>query len=188
MKIIDIDSYSVAAYEFLEAELTHKEQHEAAIDLLKSVLSDCYDICYEDKLMLEEKHGKPYFADHCAEFNITHTRGLAACIVCGNSRVGIDAELIREGREGTVRKFMTENEKQQYLQFAPEERKEYFFRIWTLKEAVAKAYGTGIGENFFRPEFTLSDPPVCTDDGFWFYQWKVTSGDGDYIISAALEK
>lgn len=188
MKIIEIDDYSVAAYEFLEQGMTREKQHEAAVTLLKNLLADCYGIRYEDKMLLKGEHGKPYFADHCAEFNVTHTKGLAACIICGNSRVGIDAELVREGRESTIRRFMTEKEKRQYEQLALEERKKYFFQIWTLKEAVAKAYGTGIGGNFAKPEFTLSKPPVSTEDGFWYYQWEVASGDERYIISAALEK
>lgn len=188
MEIIDIDKFSVAAYEFTDAGFTHKEQHEAASELLKNVLYDCYGICYDNRKILEGKHGKPYFEDRCVNYNITHAKGIAACIICGNSEVGIDAEPIRPGREKTIKKFMTKNEMALYESLAAGDKDEYMFRIWTLKEAIAKAYGTGIDENFSKPEFILGDNPMSTDNTFWYHQWKVSDGDRDYIISAALEK
>lgn len=188
MKIIDIDKFSAAAYEFTDAGLSHKEQHEAAVELLKNLLYDFYGICYDDKKVLEGKHGKPYFEDGCVSYSITHAKGIVACIICGNSETGIDAELIRHGREKTIKKFMTKNEMSIYESLDADEKDEYMFRIWTLKEAVAKAYGTGIDGNFSKPEFVPGDNPISTDNTFWYYQWKVSGGERDYIISAALEK
>lgn len=188
MKIVDIDRFTVMAYEFLKEGMKYREQHEAAWRLLEDVLLDCYDIRLSGKNILEGEHGKPYFEDDCVCFNVTHTKGLAACIVCGNSSVGVDAEMIQNAREKTIRKFMTPGERAHFETLLEPERSEYFFRIWTLKEALAKAYGTGIGENFSKPEFKPSDRPTCTDTAFWYYQWKVRSGEREYIISAALEK
>lgn len=188
MKIIDIDQFTVMAYEFLDDGMIYKEQHDAAWRLLEDVLSDCYDIRLSDKNILEGKRGKPYFEDNCVRFNITHTKGLAACIICGNSEVGIDAEMIRDAREKVIKKFMTDGEMGYFEKLREPERSEYFFQIWTLKEALVKAYGTGIGENFSKPEFVPSKRPTCTDNAFWYYQWKVKKEEKEFIISAALEK
>lgn len=188
MKIVDIDRFTVLAYEFPEEGMIYQEQHKAAWQLLSDVLWDCYDIRLEEKEILEEEKGKPYFADHCVEFNVTHTKGLIACVICGNSRVGVDGEKIRDGVEKTARKFMTKQEMAHFEALTGEEKKEYFFRIWTLKEALGKAYGCGIGADFSKPEFTLSEPPACTDNRFWYHQWKVSNEGNDYIISVAMEK
>lgn len=188
MKIVDIDRFTVMAYEFLEEGMIRSEQHNTAWELLEAVLAECYDIRISDKRVLENEHGKPYFEDCCVSFNITHTNGLAACIICANSEVGIDAEGIRAARQKVIRKFMTETEKAHFERLSEAERPEYFFRIWTLKEAHSKVMGTGIGKDFSKPEFVPSDRPVCTDNRFWYYQWKVRNKEQDFIISAALEK
>lgn len=188
MEIIDIDRFTVVAYEFTDPDLICREQHEAAVKLLKNVLYDCYGIRYEEKTLLEGKHGKPYFEDKSVCFNITHTKGLVACMICGNSETGIDAEPVRSGREKTVRKFMTQKEREHFEALQEPEKTEYLFRIWTLKEALAKAYGTGIDADFAKPEFEVGQSVSGSDNGFWYYQWKLSDRGQDYILSAALEK
>lgn len=188
MKIVDIDRFTVLAYEFVDEEMIYPEQHKVAWQLLQDVLFDCYDIRIEEKELLEGEKGKPYFADHCVEFNITHTKGLIACVICGNSNVGVDAEKVRDGAEKAAKKVMSENERKHYNSLSCTEQREYFFRIWTLKEALGKAYGSGISNEFSKPEFVLSDTISCTDNRFWYHQWTVSNEEKEYIISVAMEK
>lgn len=188
MKIVDIDQFTVLAYEFVEEGMLYTEQHKAAWQLFQDVLLDCYDIHLEEKEVLEGEKGKPYFADHCVEFNITHTKGLVACVICGNSQVGVDAEKIRDGVEKAAKKVMTENEMKHYNLLACAAQREYFFKIWALKEALGKAYGCGINNDFAKPEFILADTIACTDYRFWYYQWSISNEKNEYIISVAVEK
>lgn len=79
-------------------------------------------------------------------FSLTHTAGLCACLVSMRRDCGIDAENM--SRDHDLKKVAGR-------MFAPQEReamnrlvasdvRERFFRHWTLREAYAKALGTGL--------------------------------------------
>jgi 4'-phosphopantetheinyl transferase len=81
-------------------------------------------------------------------FNLTHTRGLAACCVAWDREVGIDAEdWERQGRELSellIRRCLSAVEQACFELLHPSERKRGFFDYWTLKEAYLKARGVGL--------------------------------------------
>ena len=90
--------------------------------------------------------GKPILlpaAPRRIEFNYTHTDGLALIAVAPGSPVGIDVE--RADRhadfQAIAARFFTEEE-QAFLRKEPGET--LFLHIWTRKEAVLKAAGTGL--------------------------------------------
>lgn len=99
------------------------------------------------------KNGKPYFRQHPEIFfNLSHSGTMAACCVADRP-VGIDIEGGRPCRLKVAQRFFSERERAWVEEAETEHR---FFRLWTLKEAYAKADGAGIGQNItkvhFRPQ------------------------------------
>src|SRR5205807_3952580 len=92
--------------------------------------------------------GKGGWGSRSLCFNLTHTRGLAACAVTWDREVGVDAEdWQRQGRElseGLIRYCLSPEERACLKGLPPAERKRGFFDYWTLKEAYIKARGLGL--------------------------------------------
>ncbi len=89
--------------------------------------------------------GKPFVAMGGCHFNVSHSHGVSLIGICKNQALGVDLEEIRDlpSREGLARRW-----------FHPQEvialetsgwDPHTFFAIWTAKEAVVKALGTGLG-------------------------------------------
>ncbi|HXC13496.1 MAG TPA: 4'-phosphopantetheinyl transferase superfamily protein [Stellaceae bacterium] len=79
-------------------------------------------------------------------FNLTHTRGFAACAVLDGAPIGIDAEDIRRPIEVAemAARWYAPSEQRLLAQLPEQRRSEMFFRIWTLKEAILKTTGHGL--------------------------------------------
>lgn len=93
-----------------------------------------------------EKSGRPIA--HCEQVieppsvSLSHSGGWVACALSGSGGVGIDVEARRLDRD-----FLGISK----AAFGPREQEavekggaETFYRIWTLREAMAKAFGTGL--------------------------------------------
>lgn len=162
-------------------QLDKKMQHSHTHKLLGECLKP-YNIAYcEDMLSLGE-HGKPFLAerpDIC--FNLSHSDGIAACIVSANE-CGIDCERVREWRPNVVRRVFTPEE-QALLEAEPEGgRGLLFFRIWTLKEAFVKAVGKGISYPMNTVEFSFANGAIsCTEQGWRFRQYILRGGK--FVVS-----
>lgn len=95
------------------------------------------------------ERGKPEIAnpiDLPLRFNLTHTQGLAACIVNLTTDCGIDAELIsnRHNPRRVARRMFSAEEQHDLHRLEGQAQMEYFFERWTLREAYVKALGVGI--------------------------------------------
>ncbi|MCK5519516.1 MAG: 4'-phosphopantetheinyl transferase superfamily protein [Candidatus Marinimicrobia bacterium] len=91
--------------------------------------------------------GKPYLDNYPdIHFNLSHS-GNAIALLFSQKPCGIDIENLkkRHSEEKLVKRFFHKDEVDRYFEATSEkERTNYFFRIWTLKEAYLKAIGTGI--------------------------------------------
>jgi phosphopantetheinyl transferase len=88
--------------------------------------------------------GKPRLAGVGAvSFNLSHSGIYAAAVVSRDREVGIDLERIRPdaASRDIAARFFT-GEERAWLKATP--GVEAFFRLWTAKEAVLKAMGTGL--------------------------------------------
>jgi 4'-phosphopantetheinyl transferase len=106
--------------------------------------------------------GKPAIAPGCGDgglsFNISHTRGLAACAVTREDEVGLDVEASdRPTALEVASRYFTANEVNAILAAEPEKQRCLFFRFWTLKEAFIKATGEGLSRSLDSFAFSL-DP------------------------------
>ena len=95
-------------------------------------------------------NGKPYFKEHeNLHFNLSHSGNFAVCIVAGMP-CGIDIEGNRPFKPSVAKRFFSKTE---YHWIYDTEnvsvQAERFFRLWTLKEAYAKATGNEVPEGAF---------------------------------------
>jgi len=109
-----------------------------------------------------DKKGKPYFLDNQkVHFSLSHSGNIAICAV-SDTVLGIDIQKIQDFNENICHRFFRKNEKDYVLNAPCENRKNNFFRIWTLKEAYAKMTGCGISsfkdfELKFLPDGEITD-------------------------------
>jgi 4'-phosphopantetheinyl transferase len=83
------------------------------------------------------ENGKPLIEG--INFNISHSHNLVA-VAISSHEVGIDLELIEDKDNSKIaKKIMNEEEYQKYLK-----NKEYFYKVWTKKEAYLKRKGLAL--------------------------------------------
>ncbi|MGH2688200.1 MAG: 4'-phosphopantetheinyl transferase family protein [Actinomycetota bacterium] len=97
-------------------------------------------------------------------FNLSHTPGLVACVVCRDLDCGVDCE--DAGRPvdvGALARRLPPGEAKA-LEAAPgEERTHLFLSLWTLKEAFAKARGDGVPVALRGVAFSIDGASIrCT--------------------------
>ena len=103
------------------------------------------------------KHGKPYALvdgqPASLAFNVSHStpHGLIAFASAGSPcrRIGVDAEVRRAGRDfdGIAERVYSPGERAALAAAWGEDKVRLFYRLWTLKEALIKALGTGFSLN-----------------------------------------
>ncbi len=116
-------------------------------------------------------------------FNLSHTRGMAACIVAHDMEVGVDVEALDRRNDGLAiaDRF-----------FRPEEAclidgPRAFLRLWTLKESVMKATGEGFHLPLDAYAVTLEPPGVRFAEGErgpWSFHQQ-DAGAGHLVTAAA---
>ena len=107
-------------------------QSRLALDLLST----------KSRLVRYNEHGKPFFEDG-PFFSISHCKE-AIAVVVAEEPVGIDVESIRKADESLIERVMNKQEREQLDGVEGIEKDRLFTRLWTQKEAVVKALGTGL--------------------------------------------
>ncbi|MGN0669575.1 MAG: 4'-phosphopantetheinyl transferase family protein [Oscillospiraceae bacterium] len=113
----------------------------AAEILLRRALFDCG---IEDFSLRYGENGKPYLSDNAVYFNLSHSENTVICAV-SEREIGVDAEKVSEADLEVARRFFHRDEFA-LLENLPtsEEKRDMFFRLWTLKESFVKALGKGV--------------------------------------------
>ena len=97
------------------------------------------------------EYGKPFIAEPPIArglcFNLSHSGQLALVAVTRNRELGVDIERLKDkvAAEELADRFFCSPERNWLKTLPQEERCKGFFRLWTVKEAVLKAQGTGLG-------------------------------------------
>ena len=92
-------------------------------------------------------NGKPFFQNEALmSFNLSHTRGHAAVAVAVRRQVGIDVEKMRllEDLAELMVRVGSKRETEELQQLPSGDRQGAFFHLWTRKEALLKALGSGL--------------------------------------------
>ena len=168
--------------------------HKEAFSLLEEKLIEEFHFKKEDLKYKYGLNGKPYLENSPFYFSISHCNNIVVCII-SKRNVGIDIEDIKQVNKFVVKKSLTELELLKLLSLNNKE--EYFFRIWTLKEALLKVKGFGLSYGMKNIEFYINDKILsnnkreenisCNLNGFSFNQEKIKIDDKEYIISVAWE-
>ncbi|MBS1532339.1 MAG: 4'-phosphopantetheinyl transferase superfamily protein [Bacteroidetes bacterium] len=140
-----------------------RQIHIAGKFLMFEVLRKLTD---DDHTLYELKynaHKRPYF-DNGADFNISHSGDRVVCCGTTSGMVGVDIEQVKAINLDEYPDYFTQNE-WEYIHGHADEF-EGFYNLWTRKEAVLKAIGTG----FHTP---LNSVDVVNDivkyDGITYY-------------------
>jgi 4'-phosphopantetheinyl transferase len=92
------------------------------------------------------ENGKPYIEN--GFFNISHTRTIAAAAFC-DGEIGLDIECVhrKSNIDAIAQRFC--REESDYIANSADRQRDFFY-IWTRKESLLKAKGTGISEKLSR--------------------------------------
>jgi 4'-phosphopantetheinyl transferase len=107
-------------------------------------------------------NGKPFLVPDDtfrAAFSLSHTQGMVACAVTttADALVGVDVECIDRDVDVAelAARFFAPAEAAHLAQLDAETRRSRFFDLWTLKEALVKALGTGLAMSLSSLAFTI---------------------------------
>jgi len=118
--------------------------------LVRRALSHYAEVAPADWQFTAGEHGKPSVAAPVVpvqlEFNLSHTRGLAACLVTRDCPCGVDVEADTGNRDmaGIARRMFAPQEVAVLEQLDADAYRNRFLAFWTLREAYAKALGGGL--------------------------------------------
>ena len=144
-----------------------KDQHSCLVTraLVRTVLSRYVDVPPETWRFETNEYGRPEITEpdegKFLKFNLSHTKGLIACIVTRWRDVGVDVE-DRE-RSGELIKvadrFFSPHEVDALHAQPESEQNDRFFSYWTLKESYIKARGMGLSIPLAHFSFELDVEP-----------------------------
>lgn len=167
----------------------------AAHALLRFALSGCVpQVPPTAWTFTTARHGRPELAPphDGLRFNLSHTDGLAACVVVRDLDCGVDVERIQRTDVALLSGSVLAPSEQRALAAAPPpDRPALFFRYWTLKEAYGKARGLGLSLEFDRCVFALdgerpvlvSAPDHPRSEDWQFTQYAPTPS---HVLAVAL--
>lgn len=152
--------------------------------LLSYILDKNYGIDVSKDQIYKNEFGKPYLKNISnVYFSITHCEDFIACSI-DQFEHGIDAEKIRKFNSYVADRILSIKEKLMLKELDNNEK--VFFTIWTLKESLGKAKGTGLNYDYKNTTFRLMKGNIiCTDNSF---KYKTFLLNGAYILSIATKE
>ncbi|UNK30812.1 4'-phosphopantetheinyl transferase superfamily protein (plasmid) [Bacillus sp. N5-665] len=158
--------------------------------LVKSLFAQKLNLLVYDILLKKNSFGKPYVKwefnrqRNPMYFNLSHTSQIIVCGIAKEKYIGIDVEKTNRNYLDVMDVVFCKREINLVLdQIKSTDKKEMFFRIWTRKEALLKARGTGL----YTPPLSISVPEnsgIIKGGDFLYNSFLL---DPDYIVSVALK-
>ncbi|NKB87755.1 MAG: 4'-phosphopantetheinyl transferase superfamily protein [Acidobacteria bacterium] len=137
------------------------------------------------------EHGKPEVCGADFHFNLSHSGDRAVLALSREGPIGIDIEAMAPRRPFArlARRFFAASEIEWFEEYGEDDRREAFYRLWTLKEAYLKAVGTGLSMSSrafdIRVDGALGElrevPGDLSDRGPWHLE--TVQLDGAYVVS-----
>ena len=142
-----------------------------------------------------EPRGKPFLTNAPdLHFNLSHSHGLALYAIGRIGRIGVDLECLSRTLsevEPLAQRFFSAGEYAHLIAQPVEQRRSAFLRLWTCKEAILKAMGTGLSEleQIEIPPSAVSEFQMTTGAGDAIAHWFVLhlTPDLDYVGALAIE-
>lgn len=133
------------------------------------LLNGLMDLGYDRHVLSKVRpgnHQRPYL-DSRVDFNISHAGNYAACALSAETRLGIDLEQVQPLNLDDMKELVLSESECKRLAEARRPL-EYFYDIWTLKEAALKAAGTGLMSPIDAVEIS-HDQVLCCGES-WSYR------------------
>jgi 4'-phosphopantetheinyl transferase len=131
------------------------------------------------------RNNKPGIHNNLIYFNIAHTRNEFAIAVCNNFHVGIDIESIHQDIDiFSVAKSFFSSKEHDFIFKSDNAEKDRFFLLWTRKEALLKAIGTGLTDNI--KELDLSGQENIMNKSLFDDSFSDIASSGHYIYSMRI--
>lgn len=142
-----------------------RAQYVAAQALLRATLSHYLGEPPEQLSFQRGPHGKPFLdpvQGKDLRFNLSHSGTWLLLAVARSREVGVDLEVHRPVQElALARRFFCAGEVERLQQIDDAaHRRTRFFDLWTAKEALVKAIGTGLARTLNRYELRLEQDRV----------------------------
>ena len=118
--------------------------------LVRTALSKYVDVPPERWRFVTNEYGRPAIAEpsnvSSLIFNLSHTKGLAACLVALDREVGVDVEDFGRSGDllGVADRYFSPSEVRDLRALPQDQQWRRFFCYWTLKESYIKAKGKGL--------------------------------------------
>lgn len=125
--------------------LLKKEQLGANL-LLNDILENYFFMDITKVEYIYNEYGKPYIKDSNLYFSLSHSNGVIALAV-SKEEIGIDIELIKDVKDNLAHKVMNEAEYNIYKGLSKNDKINYFYEVWTSKEAYVKKLGSALTLN-----------------------------------------
>lgn len=96
--------------------------------------------------LYQDEHGKPLLRDRQLSFNLSHSQNQIVLAVSNLACIGIDTEVIKPRKNlNALAKQCLGTDEWAIWQHQPDDQQLInFYRLWTIKEAFAKACGRGL--------------------------------------------
>ena len=143
----------------------------AAHWLLRHALAETDGLPSARWRFVSEENGKPQIDPALGrpglQFNLSHSRGFAACAVTRDAPIGIDVETVSARRSSLeiAESFFSPAEIAILRMAPPDKQRRTFYRLWTLKEAYIKATGEGLRRRLDSFSFSLDPTTVAFHPG-----------------------
>lgn len=114
--------------------------------------------------------GKPELDGASLQFNLSRSGNLAIVGLCDGSAIGVDTEAVVEGTdyEAIARRGFSPAEVEWLTAASGPERLHRFYRLWVVREALVKAWGTGLSVPAFTIQLEIDhDTPQPADRLNW---------------------
>ncbi|MDG2206508.1 MAG: 4'-phosphopantetheinyl transferase superfamily protein [Pirellulales bacterium] len=126
-----------------------RDESLAARLLVRHALSTYTDVRPVDWIFAEANRGKPFVKSpwpNFSSFNLAHSANLVVCAVAAEGEIGVDVESLDRSTTGIAlaKRFFAAAEVEQLVRMPDYLQREFFLRIWTLKESYIKAIGDGL--------------------------------------------
>ncbi|BDQ02806.1 MAG: hypothetical protein KatS3mg037_1381 [Ignavibacterium sp.] len=119
----------------------------------RKILSEYTGLSPENLSFKIGKSGKPYIDNQgltYLKFNYSHSGDLIVYALNRDAEIGVDIELVEEFPDlnSLVKNYFSHNEQKAFLSLTTlKDKLNFFYKIWTRKEAFVKALGTGLNDD-----------------------------------------
>lgn len=157
--------------------------------LLKKVIGQVLSIPLINVVFDKTEYGKLILKEHLTDkpffFNLSHTNGMVVCVLSFCQEVGVDVEGIeRDCLEIMSKVFLPDEIRYVESQTSIQRKLKAFYVVWTRKEAVVKALGTG----FFLDPMTFEVPIYGNRDSNFAHDFYTFQLLDNYIVTVVALK